>query len=90
MFMIFLQVNQSWLPGILTKGRGPLAFMIKLDNGRVVHQHADHIRDCVISVPLSDNKLHTDGWADDLTPTVSNAPLFLFTYSQSSSSLCSP
>ena len=49
--------------------------MIKLDNGRIVHRHVDHISDRVISVPLSDNEPHTDDWADDLTPTVSNAPL---------------
>ena len=76
MFVRYFPSGKSWLPGTLTKAHGLLAFMVKLVNGRVVHQHVDHIRDRVISVPLSDNEPHTDEWADDLTPTVPcNAPL---------------
>ena len=29
--------GKSWLPGTMTKAHGPLAFMVKLDNGCVVH-----------------------------------------------------
>ena len=58
--------SKSWLPETLTKDHGSLAFMVNWDV---------HICDHVISVLLSDSVPHTDDWADDFTPTVSNAPL---------------
>ena len=67
--------GKSWLPGTLTKCRGPLAFMVKLDNDRIVHRHVDHIRDRVTSVSPPNNNSHNNDWADSFTPAVSNAPL---------------
>ena len=34
----------SWLKGTLTEKNGPLSFIVKLDDGRILHRHIDHIR----------------------------------------------
>ena len=49
--------------------------MVKLDNGRIVHRHVDHIHDHVTSVSPSNNNSPNNDWADSFTPAVSNAPL---------------
>jgi len=49
--------------------------MVKLDNGHIAHRHVDHIHECVTSVSPSNNNSHDNDWADNFTPTVSNAPL---------------
>ena len=34
----------SWLKGTLTEKSGPLSFIVKLDDGRILHRHINHIR----------------------------------------------
>ena len=33
----------GWLPGVITKASGPLSFRVRLQDGRTVHRHVDHI-----------------------------------------------
>ena len=36
--------DSTWLPGVVCEQRGPVSFIVKLDDGRIVRQHIDHIR----------------------------------------------
>ena len=63
--------GKSWLPGTLKKCLHPLAFMVKLDNGHIVHRHVDYIHDHITSVSPSNNNSQNNDWADSFTPTVS-------------------
>jgi len=58
----------------MTKCRGSLAFIVKLDNGHIVHRHLDITFMTSVS-PSNNNNSHNNEWADGFTPTVSNAPL---------------
>ena len=35
--------GDTWLPGIIVESRGLLSFQVKLQDGRTVRQHLDHI-----------------------------------------------
>ena len=35
--------GNGWLPGVIEERSGPLSFQIKLQDGRIVQQHIDHI-----------------------------------------------
>ena len=36
--------GSKWLAGIIEEIRGPLTYMVKLSDGRLVRRHVDHIR----------------------------------------------
>ena len=38
--------GNKWLPGTVTQSKGPLSFLIKLDDGHVIRHHIDHIQAC--------------------------------------------
>ena len=58
--------GNGWLPGIIVEANGPLSFQIKLQDGRVVKQHIDHIIHC--SNSLTPHEQTSDDWM--------NLPLF--------------
>ena len=35
--------GKKWLPGIATQSKGPLSFLIELDDGRVICHHIERI-----------------------------------------------
>ena len=37
--------GKKWLPGTVTQVRGPLLFLVTLDDGRVLRRHINHIRE---------------------------------------------
>lgn len=37
-------VNRKWLPGVITDCTGPVSYIIRLEDGRIVRRHQDHIR----------------------------------------------
>ena len=44
---VFVQnfpMGDSWIPAQIVKQAGPLSFIVKLENGRMVKRHQDHIR----------------------------------------------
>ena len=34
----------SWIPGVIHESKGPVSFAVELDDGRIIRQHADHVR----------------------------------------------
>ena len=60
------------LPGTVTQIKGPLSFLIKLDDGLTIRRHIDHIRERSPSAtaPLPIHPSHDD-WPDD---TILHAP----------------
>ena len=36
--------DSTWLPGVICEQREPVSFIVKLDDGRIVLRHIDHIR----------------------------------------------
>ena len=51
------RTGNGWVPGVTTKASGPLSSQVKLQDGRIVHQHIDHILS-----KLSDTVTPTDDW----------------------------
>ena len=37
-------VGPKWLPGVLQKAVGQVSFEVRLDDGRSIHRHIDHLR----------------------------------------------
>ena len=35
--------NPKWLPGVIVKVTGPLSYVVRLSDERIVHKHVDHI-----------------------------------------------
>ena len=62
--------GKNWLPGTLTQSKGPLSFLIKLDDGRVIRRHIDHIRERSATVLFS-YPTSCDDW-DEYFPSNSN------------------
>ena len=62
--------GKNWLPGTLTQSKGPLSFLIKLDDGRVIRHHIEHIRErlAMVSSPYPTS---CDDW-DEYFPSNSN------------------
>ena len=60
--------GKNWFPGTLTQSKGPLSFLIKLDDGRVIRRHIDHIRERSATVSLSYPTSCND-WADEYFPS---------------------
>ena len=58
---------------MVTQSRGPLSFLIELDDGRVIRRHIDHIRERSPSatIPIQPP---CDDWSDDTIPHSSNPP----------------
>ena len=67
--------GKKWLPGTVTKSKGPLSFLIELDDGRVIRCHIDHIRvrPPSTAVPILPHPSHDD-WLDDTIPHNSENP----------------
>ena len=63
--------GKNWLPDTLAQSKGPLSFLIKLDDGRVIRRHIDHIRERSATVSLS-YPTSCDDWADEHFPSNSN------------------
>lgn len=42
-FVRNFQTGDVWLPGTIIKASGPLSFQIKLEDGRMVRRHIDHL-----------------------------------------------
>ena len=36
--------GQRWLPGVITEVTGPVSFMVRLGDGRIIRRHQDHLR----------------------------------------------
>jgi len=34
----------AWVPGVIEKSRGPLSYLVKLLNGKLVRRHVDHVK----------------------------------------------
>ena len=58
--------GKKWLPGTVTQSKGPLSFVIELDDSHVIRCHIDHIRvrPPSTAVPISTRPSHDD-WPDD-------------------------
>ena len=67
--------GKKWLPATVTQSKGPLSFLIELDDGRVIRCHIDHIRvrPPSTAVPISPHPSHDD-WPDDTIPHNSENP----------------
>ena len=37
--------SPRWIPGVIVSSTGPVSYTIKLEDGRVVRRHIDHVRD---------------------------------------------
>ena len=67
--------GKNWLPGTVTQTKGPLSFLIKLVDGRVIRRHIDHIRErsplATAPLPIHPSR---DDWPDDTIPYTPNPP----------------
>ena len=43
--------GDTWIQGIIDKPSGPLSYYVKLQDGRVIHRHIDHILACPTNSP---------------------------------------
>ena len=62
--------GKNWPPGTLTQSKGPLSFLIKLDDGRVIRRHIDYIQERLATVLLP-YPTSCDDW-DEYFPSNSN------------------
>ena len=63
--------GKTWLPGSVVETRGPLLFIIDLEDGRRVRRRIDHVR---LRTSESVVTPDTDDWVDDLITTPSSEP----------------
>ena len=42
-----------WLPGVIQESKGPVSYTVELEDGRVLCQHVDHLRDCIATAQPS-------------------------------------
>ena len=47
--------GDNWLQGTIVKVSGPLSFQVKLQDGRIVWRHVDHIIQCSPQMPDEPN-----------------------------------
>ena len=40
-------IGQKWMPGVVQEVTGPVSFLVKLQDGRLLRRHQDHLRHCV-------------------------------------------
>ena len=68
--------GKNWLPGTVTQSKGPLSFLIKLVDGRVIRRHIDHIRERspLATAPLPIHPSRDDDWPDDIISHTPNPP----------------
>ena len=59
----------TWMQGTIVQARGPVAYTVSLEDGRVVRRHLDHIRDREVSNRVPDNST-TPNWDDTLPATL--------------------
>ena len=55
--------------GTIVQARGPIAYTVSLEDGRVVRRHLDHIRGPEVSNRVPDNST-TPNWDDTLPATL--------------------
>ena len=48
--------EQQWLPGTISQKMGPRLFLITLLDGRIIHQHIEHIRTCEHNIPEAEQE----------------------------------
>ncbi len=62
----------TWLVGAVEKALGPLSYQIKLEDGRLVRRHVDHLRARVSTTEMSAESSEEDFLADTISvpPTV--------------------
>ena len=53
--------GKQWLAGVVVEKKGPLSYVVKLDDGRLVRRHVDHVRNRTIESSASTE----DGWLPD-------------------------
>ena len=74
-FVHDFSTGKNWLPGTVTQSKGPLPFLIKLVDGRVIRRHIDHIqeRSLLATAPLPIHPSRDD-WPDDTILHTPNPP----------------
>ena len=61
--------GKKWLPGTVTQVRGPLSFLVTLDDGHVMRRHIDHIQQRSLSATSSiSTRSSCDDWPVDIIP----------------------
>ena len=82
--------RKHWLSGKIISTKGPCSYLVKLEDGRIVRRHVDHIRACTsnsctpptdVSAPLNgsdddlaDISIPTPPLHEDLSPVLVEAP----------------
>ena len=44
MFVKGLPNGKNWLAGVISQVKGPLSYIVLLNDGRLIHRHVDHTR----------------------------------------------
>ena len=65
-----LPMGSTWIPGIVTEGRGPRTYIVRLSTGQVVRRHIDHVRHRDVSIRepdpmVDDTNPQPDGSTED-------------------------
>ena len=45
--------GEVWIPGVIAKCIGPLSFIVKLEDGRTIRRHIDHLQPHFVSLSSS-------------------------------------
>jgi len=57
--------GKRWLTGTIVRSCGPKSYKIKLNDGRIIRRHVNHIRPRTADFP-SDTEVDSDDWTDSL------------------------
>jgi hypothetical protein len=69
--------GKPWLPGYLLRNSGPLSFMVKLHDGRVIRRHQNHLRSRTteeLDLPHSDSSSSEDDFVYAPFPSPEDSP----------------
>lgn len=64
--------GKPWMSGYLLRKSGPLSFMVKLSDGRVVRRHCNHLRERFAEQPVMESE-SDDSWGYGPTSNMSNS-----------------